>query len=87
MTTPSSVPDSVAADWDGLSYEDARDQLVAVVAQLETGGVSLEESVRLWERGEQLARVCQQRLDGVRARLDAVARSRGDEDDGQPAQA
>ena len=56
----------------GLSYEDARDQLVEVVRTLEGGGTSLAESLALWERGEQLARTCQEALEGARARLDAV---------------
>lgn len=55
-----------------LSYEEARDQLLAVVQRLETGGVSLQESVDLWERGERLAEICQRWLDGARARLDAA---------------
>ena len=53
-----------------LPYEQARDELVAVVQKLETGGTTLEESLALWERGEHLAAMCQRRLDGVRARLD-----------------
>jgi exodeoxyribonuclease VII small subunit len=57
---------------DGLSYEAAREELVAVVARLEAGGTSLEESLELWERGEKLARVCQEWLDGARRRLDAA---------------
>jgi exodeoxyribonuclease VII small subunit len=59
---------------DDQSYEDARDELIAVVQKLETGGTSLQESIALWERGEELARVCQRWLDGARARLDAVMR-------------
>lgn len=55
-----------------LSYEEARDQLVEVVRTLEQGGTSLAESLSLWERGEELARVCQEALDGARQRLDAV---------------
>jgi len=55
-----------------LSYEQARDELVQVVQRLESGGVPLEESLALWERGEQLAAVCQQRLDGARAKVDAA---------------
>lgn len=55
-----------------LSYEAARDELVAVVQRLETGGTSLEESLALWERGEALAARCQEWLDGARARLDAA---------------
>ncbi|MFF2548989.1 exodeoxyribonuclease VII small subunit [Kitasatospora sp. NPDC058063] len=57
---------------DALGYEHARDALLDVVRQLETGGTSLEESLALWERGEQLAKVCQRWLDGARARLDAA---------------
>ena len=55
-----------------LSYEEARDQLVEVVRQLEQGGTDLAQSLALWERGEELARVCQTALDGARERLDAV---------------
>ncbi len=57
---------------DTPSYEDARDELVGVVQRLETGGTSLQESIELWERGEELAKICQRWLDGARARLDAV---------------
>jgi exodeoxyribonuclease VII small subunit len=55
-----------------LSYEQARDALAEVVTRLETGGSTLEESLRLWERGEELAAICQRLLDGARARLDAA---------------
>lgn len=55
-----------------LGYEQARDELVEVVRALETGGTDLEESLRLWERGEELARICQSWLDGARERLDAA---------------
>ena len=55
-----------------LSYEEARDQLVEVVRTLEQGGTTLAESLSLWERGEELARICQTALDGARERLDAV---------------
>ena len=53
-----------------LSYEAAREELVETVRRLEAGGTTLEESLALWERGEQLATICQQWLDGVRQRLD-----------------
>jgi exodeoxyribonuclease VII small subunit len=62
-----------------LSYEEARDQLVEVVRTLEQGGTTLAESLTLWERGEQLARICQTALDGARARLDAVLDDQPDE--------
>ncbi len=55
-----------------IGYEAARDELVEVVHKLETGGTTLEESLTLWERGEQLAAICQQWLDGARARLAAA---------------
>lgn len=55
-----------------LSYEEARAELVEVVRLLETGGTTLEESLALWERGEQLATTCQRWIDGARERLDAV---------------
>ncbi|GAB3772648.1 exodeoxyribonuclease VII small subunit [Nocardioides ginsengisegetis] len=60
-----------------LSYEAAREELIDVVRRLEVGGTTLEESLALWERGEKLATVCQDWLDGARKRLDAAA---GDED-------
>lgn len=68
----SAAPESaeLPADIAALSYEQARDQLVEVVQRLETGTAELEESIRLWERGEALAVRCQQWLDGARERLD-----------------
>ncbi len=54
-----------------LSYEAAREELLDVVRQLEAGGLPLEKSLALWERGEELAQICQNWLDGARARLDA----------------
>ncbi|MFI6880326.1 exodeoxyribonuclease VII small subunit [Streptomyces sp. NPDC050400] len=57
---------------EALGYEQARDELIDVVRRLETGGTSLEESLALWERGEELAKVCRRWLDGARARLDAA---------------
>jgi len=63
--TPDTTPE--------IAYEQARDELIAVVSQLEQGGTSLEESLALWERGEKLAAICQQWLDGARARLAAAS--------------
>jgi len=62
----------VSADVEKLGYEQARDELVEVVRKLETGAASLEESLRLWERGEALAARCEQWLAGARTRLDAA---------------
>lgn len=55
-----------------LSYEQARDELVRVVAELEQGSATLEESLALWERGEALAQRCEEWLVGAKARLDAA---------------
>ncbi|MEU0843222.1 exodeoxyribonuclease VII small subunit [Streptomyces sp. NPDC005962] len=60
-----------------LGYEQARDELVEVVRRLEAGGTSLEESLALWERGEELAGVCRRWLEGARARLDAALAGSG----------
>lgn len=65
-----------AESLDALSYEEAREQLVAVVSRLEAGGASLEESLALWERGEALAKRCEDWLEGARKRL-ASAREAG----------
>ncbi|MEU5880282.1 exodeoxyribonuclease VII small subunit [Spirillospora sp. NPDC047279] len=55
-----------------LTYEQARDELADVVRRLEAGGLTLEESLALWERGEKLAGVCEEWLEGARARLAAA---------------
>ena len=57
----------------GPSYEAARDELADVVRRLEQGGTTLEESLALWERGEELAKLCQHWLDRARERLAAAA--------------
>ena len=65
------VKDS-AKDPAKLSYEEARDELAKVVATLESGQATLEQSLALWERGEELAKICQQWLDGAKAKLAAA---------------
>lgn len=64
------------ADVSEMTYEQARDELVAVVGALEQGGITLEESLGLWERGEALAARCEEWLIGARARLDAAKKTR-----------
>lgn len=66
MTQDPSTP----ADEPG--YEQARDELARVVAALEAGGLSLEDSLALWERGETLARLCERHLAGARERVETV---------------
>ncbi|AYG02588.1 exodeoxyribonuclease VII small subunit [Gryllotalpicola protaetiae] len=65
------TPDTTV-DVAALSYEQARDELVKVVSELEQGNASLEQSLQLWERGEALARRCEEWLIGAKARLDAA---------------
>lgn len=60
------------------SYEAARAELAQVVEKLESGTPTLEESLKLWERGEQLADICQRWLDGARERLDTARAARSD---------
>lgn len=62
----------MSTDVSELSYEAARDELIKVVAELEQGSSSLEQSLALWERGEALAQRCEEWLVGARARLDAA---------------
>lgn len=70
-----------------LSYEQARDELTEVVKRLEAGGLTLEESLDLWERGEKLAAICAEWLEGARARIATAMAQRAGEagDDGTPA--
>ncbi|MGY0058773.1 exodeoxyribonuclease VII small subunit [Streptomyces sp. LZ34] len=71
------------AEASTLGYEQARDELVEVVRRLEAGGTTLEESLALWERGEELAKVCRRWLEGARARLDAALAETAEGDEGE----
>ncbi len=66
---PSSAPNDDVAE---LGYEQARDELASIVATLENGSASLEESMRLWERGEALATHCRTWLDGATERVEKL---------------
>lgn len=72
---------NTTADVAALSYEDARDELISIVAKLETGSATLDESLGLWERGEALAARCKDLLDGARGR---ITDARGETDSGMP---
>ena len=66
-------------DLAALSYEQAKQQLDAIVTQLEDKGLPLDDMVTLWEQGEKLAAVCEERLAGARARLEALRPSTSSE--------
>ncbi|MEU5218887.1 exodeoxyribonuclease VII small subunit [Streptomyces sp. NPDC020807] len=72
-----------SAEEAALGYEQARDELIEVVRRLEAGGTSLEDSLALWERGEELAKICRRRLEGARARLDASLAAERAEDEAE----
>ena len=72
--SPAEAHAAEPADVSTLSYEEARDELVAVVAELEQGASTLERSLGLWERGEALAGRCEEWLLGARERLEAARR-------------
>ena len=73
MSTPEPTPDQPSPDQPTQTYEQAREELAEVVRRLEAGGLTLEESLGLWERGEALAELCQHWLDRARERLAAAA--------------
>ncbi len=75
MTAPTDTP------VETLSFEAARDELVRVVAELEQGAPTLEQSLALWERGEALAARCEEWLLGAKRRLDAARTAASDEDE------
>ena len=66
------MSESAHTEVSSLSYEEARDELVRVVTELEQGAATLEQSLALWERGEALAARCEEWLLGAKARLDAA---------------
>lgn len=64
---------------DQLGYEEARDELIDVVRVLEQGGLDLDASLALWERGERLAKRCEEHLDGAHRRIEKALAQGGDE--------
>jgi len=56
----------------GLSYEQCRDELIAIVSKLEAGAATLDESMALWERGEALAKRCEELLDGAQRTIETI---------------
>ena len=72
MATRKTDADTEEPSVDELGYEQARDELVAVVRTLEQGGLDLDASLTLWERGEALARRCEEHLEGARRRIETA---------------
>ncbi|MCV7179140.1 exodeoxyribonuclease VII small subunit [Mycolicibacterium sphagni] len=64
-----------------LGYEDCRDELIEVVRVLEQGGLDLDSSLKMWERGEELARRCEEHLAGARKRVEEALASRDEDED------
>lgn len=77
------VPNGNQDDQQRPAYEQARDELTELVRRLEAGGLTLEQSLQLWERGEQLAAICEDWLEGARARMASVM-ARRDQDSTDP---
>ncbi len=77
---PVTEPES-ATPISELGYEKCRDELIEVVRRLEQGGLDLDASLRLWERGEELAKRCEEHLAGARQRV-ADALAANDTEDG-----
>lgn len=73
MSTDRAAEDAAPA----VSYEQARAELRDIVSALESGGQPLEDSLALWQRGEELAGICQRWLDGARTKLDAAIEQSG----------
>ena len=59
-----------------MGYEQAREELVGIVRTLEQGGLDLDASLALWERGEALANRCEEHLAGARQRIEAALAGR-----------
>jgi exodeoxyribonuclease VII small subunit len=79
VTAASGKPDPAGAGQERPGYEQARDELTELVKRLEAGGLTLEQSLQLWERGEQLAAICEEWLEGARARLASALARQQDE--------
>jgi exodeoxyribonuclease VII small subunit len=75
------ITDTELAEIRSLTYEQARDELISIVAQLEGGQIGLEESMALWQRGEALAKHCNTWLDGAEAKLTTVTEAKRDDQD------
>ena len=79
-STPDSADDDQFTPVTELGYEQARDELIDVVSTLERGGLDLDTSLQLWERGEALADRCEQHLAGARDRIESVLNEEEDDD-------
>ena len=58
-----------------LTFEEAQAELEQIVARLERGEVGVDELTKLWERGEELYRICAAKLEGVQGKIEELARS------------
>jgi exodeoxyribonuclease VII small subunit len=79
VTEPESTPNIRPISQ--MGYEEARDELIEVVQLLEQGGLDLDSSLKLWERGEELAQHCEDQLAGARKRVEDALAGGDDADD------
>jgi exodeoxyribonuclease VII small subunit len=63
-----------------LGYEESRDELIEVVRRLEQGGLDLDTSLKLWERGEELAKRCEEHLEGARQKVERTLAAKDADD-------
>lgn len=80
MSDASQQPPADNSDIADLGFEEARDELARIVATLEAGSTSLEESMKLWERGEALAKHCHSWLDDATERVRSIVGAAQDQD-------
>jgi exodeoxyribonuclease VII small subunit len=73
------VPENMTS-ISSMGYEECRDQLIEVVRVLEQGGLDLDASLKLWEKGEQLAKRCEEHLAGARKRVEDALAADGADD-------
>jgi exodeoxyribonuclease VII small subunit len=64
-----------------LTFEDAQKELEAIVERLERGDAGVDELTKLWERGEELYRICAAKLEAVHGRIEELARGEDDASD------
>jgi exodeoxyribonuclease VII small subunit len=55
-----------------MTFEEAQKELERIVHQLETGQADLDDAIKLWERGDELYRLCMEKLDSAQGKIEAL---------------